>query len=152
LWFDFGFGVLIAFLFSWVRMEMRFAFLVNIRRDRYFVDANNMKKLQGGFDYSLPMDCNWSFRQFVEVICSPYPWGLLDEVEFRYYDGGSKWVKVSNDAKLATMFAKHKEKGQFHVRLQNDVVVPAPGPSRAKSCHRNDSSSQNSLGPSVCAR
>jgi hypothetical protein len=29
-------------------------------------------------------------------------------------------VKVSNDAELATMFAKHKEKGQFHVRLQND--------------------------------
>jgi hypothetical protein len=87
------------------------------------------------------VDCNWSFRQFVEVICNPYPWGLNDEVEFRYYDGGSEWVKVSNDAELATMLAKHKEKGQFHVRLQNDVVVPAPGPSWAESCHRNGSSS-----------
>jgi hypothetical protein len=50
-------------------------------------------------------------------------------------------VKVSNDAELATMFAKHKEKGQFHVRLQNDVVVLALGPSRAESYRRNSSSS-----------
>ncbi|KAM0884561.1 hypothetical protein ACQ4PT_030890 [Festuca glaucescens] len=52
------------------------------------------------------------------------------------------------------MFAKHKEKGQFHVRLQNDVVVPALGPSRADSCRRNGSSSQNSSvrGASVSAR
>ncbi|KAM0911757.1 hypothetical protein ACQ4PT_013237 [Festuca glaucescens] len=135
-------------------MELRFAFLVNIRRDRYIVDAKKKKKFQGGFDYPLPMDCNWSFRQFGDVICSPYPWGLHDEVEFRYYDGGTEWVKVSNDAELATMFAKHKEKGQFHVRLQNDVVVLALGPSRAESCHRNGSSSQNSSvgGPSVSAR
>ena len=66
---------------------------------------------------------------------------MHDEVEFKYYDGGSEWVKVSKDAELATMFAKHKEKGQFHVRLQNDVVVPAVGPSQADSCHRNGSSS-----------
>jgi hypothetical protein len=72
-------------------------------------------------------------------------------VEFRYYDGGSEWVKVSNDAELATMFANHKEKGQFHVRLQNDVVVPALGPSRAESCC-NSSSSQNSSGRSISAR
>ncbi|KAM0891006.1 hypothetical protein ACQ4PT_026683 [Festuca glaucescens] len=135
-------------------MELRFAFLVNIRRDRYIVDAKKKKKFQGGFDYPLPMDCNWSFRQFGEVICSPYPWGLHDEVEFRYYDGGTEWVKISNVAELATMFAKHKEKGQFHVRLQNDMVVPALRPSRAKSCRRNGSSSQNSSvgGPSVSAR
>ncbi|KAM0893019.1 hypothetical protein ACQ4PT_025377 [Festuca glaucescens] len=69
-------------------MELRFAFLVNIRRDRYIVDAKNKKKFHGGFDYPLPMDCNWSFRQFGEVICRPYPWGLHDEVEFKYYDGG----------------------------------------------------------------
>ncbi|KAM0827872.1 hypothetical protein ACQ4PT_067900 [Festuca glaucescens] len=141
---------------NWVPegMELRFAFLVNIRRDRYIVDAKKKKKFQGGFDYPLPMDCNWSFRQFGDVICSPYPWGLHDEVEFRYYDGGTEWVKVSNDAELATMFSKHKEKGQFHVRLQNDVVVPALGPSRAESCRRNGSSSQNSSvgGPSVSAR
>jgi hypothetical protein len=61
-------------------------------------------------------------------------------------------VKLSNDAELATMFAKHKEKVRFHVRLQNDVVVPTPGPSRAESCRRNGSSSQNSSGPSVSAR
>ncbi|KAM0905549.1 hypothetical protein ACQ4PT_017300 [Festuca glaucescens] len=135
-------------------IELRFAFLMNIRRDRYIVDAKKKKKFQGGFDYPLPMDCNWSFRQFGEVICSLYPWGLHDEVEFRYYDGETEWVKVSNDAELATMFAKHKEKGQFHVRLQNDVVVPALGPSRAESCYRNGSSSQNSSvgGPSVSAR
>ncbi|KAM0922489.1 hypothetical protein ACQ4PT_006018 [Festuca glaucescens] len=135
-------------------MELRFAFLVNIRRGRYIVDAKKKKKFQGGFDYPLPMDYNWSFRQFREVICSPYPWGLHDEVEFRYYDGGTEWVKVSNDAELATMFAKHKEKGQFHVRLQNDVVVPALRPSGAESCRRNGSSSQNSSvrGPSVSAR
>ncbi|KAM0831481.1 hypothetical protein ACQ4PT_065497 [Festuca glaucescens] len=84
-------------------MELRFSFLVNIRRDRYIVDAKNKKKFHGGIDYPLPMDCNWSFRQFGEVICSPYPWGLHDEVEFKYYDGGSKWVKVSNDAELATI-------------------------------------------------
>ncbi|KAM0837613.1 hypothetical protein ACQ4PT_061525 [Festuca glaucescens] len=52
------------------------------------------------------------------------------------------------------MIAKHKEKGKFHVRLQNDVVVPALGPSRADSCRRNGSSSQNSSvrGASVSAR
>jgi hypothetical protein len=125
---------------------------VNIRRDRYIVDAKKKKKFQGGFDYPLAMDCNWSFRQFGEVICSPYPWGLHDEVEFRYYDGGSEWVKVSNDAELATMFAKHKEKGQFHVRLQNDVVVLALGPSQAESCRHNSSSNQNSSGPLISAR
>ncbi|KAM0915986.1 hypothetical protein ACQ4PT_010462 [Festuca glaucescens] len=134
-------------------MELRFAFLVNIRRERFIVDAKDQMKIQGGFDYRLPMDCNLSFRQFWEVICGPYPWGLHHEVEFKYYDGGSDWVKVSNDAELATMFAKHKEKGQFHVRLQNDVVVPALGPSRADSCRRNGSSSQNSSvrGASVSA-
>ncbi|XP_014753895.1 uncharacterized protein LOC106865993 [Brachypodium distachyon] len=101
------------------------------------------------------MDCNWSFRQFGEVIWTPYPWGLHDEVEFKYYDGGSKWVKVSNDAEVAIMFAKHKEKEKFHVRLQNDVVVAALGrsmagaPSRVEPCRRNGSSSQNS---SVSAR
>ncbi|KAM0863668.1 hypothetical protein ACQ4PT_044427 [Festuca glaucescens] len=135
-------------------MELRFAFLVNIRRERFIVDAKDQKKFQGGFDYWLPMDCNLSFRQFGEVICGPYPWGLHDEVEFKYYDGGSDWVKVSNDGELVTMFAKHMEKGQFHVRLQNDVVVPALGPSRANSCRRNGSSSQNSSvrGASVSAR
>ncbi|KAM0923537.1 hypothetical protein ACQ4PT_005477 [Festuca glaucescens] len=135
-------------------MELQFAFLVNIRRDRYIVDAKKNNKFQGGFDYPLPIDFNWSFRQFGEAICRPYPWGLHDEVEFRYYDGGTEWVKVSNDAELATMFARHKEKWQFHVRLQNDMVVPALGPSRAESCHRNGRSSQNSLvgGPSVSAR
>jgi hypothetical protein len=132
-------------------MEMRFAFLLNIRRDRYIMDAKNRKNFQGGFDYPLPVDCNWSFRQFAEVICSPYPWGLHDEVEFRYYNGGREWVKVSNDAELATIFAKHKEKGHFHVTLQNDVIVPALGPSQAESCRRNGSSSQNSSGPSVSA-
>ncbi|KAM0837975.1 hypothetical protein ACQ4PT_061289 [Festuca glaucescens] len=95
-------------------MELRFAFLVNIRRERFIVDAKDQKKFRGGFDYRLPMDCNLSFRQFGEVICGPYPWGLHDEVEFKYYDGGSDWVKVSNDGELATMFAKHKEKGKFH--------------------------------------
>ncbi|KAM0914690.1 hypothetical protein ACQ4PT_011340 [Festuca glaucescens] len=52
------------------------------------------------------------------------------------------------------MFSKHKEKGQFHVRLQNNVVVPALGPSRADSCRRNGISSQNSSvrGASVSAR
>ncbi|KAK1683037.1 hypothetical protein QYE76_043885 [Lolium multiflorum] len=135
-------------------MELRFAFLVNIRRERFIVDAKDQKKFQGGFDYRLPMDCNWSFRQFGEVICGPYPWGMHDEVEFKYYDGGIDWVKVSNDEELSTMFAKHKEKEQFHVRLQNDVVVPAVGTSRTDSCRRNGSSSQNSSvrGASVSAR
>ena len=110
------------------------------------MDAKNKKKFAGGFDYPLPMDCNWSFRQFGEVICSPYPWGLHDEVEFKYYDGGNKWVKVTNDEELATMFAKHKEREKFHVRLQNDVVVPAVGPFRAAPCRRDRSSSQESSG------
>jgi hypothetical protein len=115
------------------------------------MEAKNRKKFQGGFDYPLSVDCNWSFRQFAEVICSPYPWGLHDEVEFRYYNGGSEWVKLSNDAELDTMFSKHKEKGHFHVTLQNDVIVPALGPSQAESCRHNGSSSQNSSGPSVSA-
>ena len=77
---------------------------------------------------------------------------MHDEVEFKYYDGGSDWVKVSNDEELATMFAEHKEKEQFHVRLQNDVVVSALGPrmadapSRAAPCRRDRSSSQKSSG------
>ena len=104
-------------------MELRFDLLVHIRRDRYILDAKNKRKFKGGFDYPLPMDCNWSFRQFGEVICSPYTWGLLDEVEYKYYDGGNKWVRVSNDEELATMFGKHNEKENFHVRLQNDVIV-----------------------------
>ncbi|KAM0871570.1 hypothetical protein ACQ4PT_039311 [Festuca glaucescens] len=151
-----GVGLETRRVHDWVPegMELRFAFLVNIRRERFVVDAKDQKKFQGRFDYRLPMDCNLSFRQFGEVICGPYPWGLHDEVEFKYYDGGSDWVKVSNDGELATMFAKHKEKGKFHVRLQNDVVVPALGPSRADSCRRNGSSSQNSSvrGASVSAR
>jgi hypothetical protein len=63
-------------------------------------------------------------------------------------------VKVSNDAKLATMFAKPKDKGQFHVTMQNDVVVLALGPSRAESYPCNGSSRQNSpvKGPSGSAR
>ncbi|KAM0886751.1 hypothetical protein ACQ4PT_029493 [Festuca glaucescens] len=48
-------------------MELRFAFLVNIRRERFIVDAKDQKKFQGGFDYRLPMDCNLSFRQFGEA-------------------------------------------------------------------------------------
>ena len=104
---------------------MRSAFLVHIRRDRYILDAKNKRKSKGGFDYPLPMDCNWSFRKFGEVFCSPYPWGLLDEVEYKYYNGGNKWMRVSNDEELATMFAKRKEKENFHVRLQNDVIVQA---------------------------
>ena len=53
-------------------------------------DAKDKKKYQGGFDYRLPMASNWSFRQFGEVICSQYPWGLLDEVVYKYYDGEKK--------------------------------------------------------------
>uniref|UniRef100_M8CZK5 Transposase MuDR plant domain-containing protein n=1 Tax=Aegilops tauschii TaxID=37682 RepID=M8CZK5_AEGTA len=96
-------------------MELRFAFLVHIRRDQYIPNARNKKKFQGGFDYLLPMACNWSFRQFGE----------------------------------------HKEKENFHVRLQIDVLERAFGPrmagapSRAEPCRRNGSSSQNS---SVSAR
>ena len=71
-------------------------------------NAKNKKKFQGGFDYRLPMASNWSFRQFGEVICSQYPWGLLDEVVYKYYDGEKKWVTVSNDEELATMFVRHK--------------------------------------------
>ena len=103
-------------------MELRFAFLMHIRRDRYTFDAKDQKKYQGGFDYRLPMASNWSFRQFGEVICSQYPWGLLDEVVYKYYDGEKKWVTVSNDEELATMFVRHKEKDNFHVRLQIDVL------------------------------
>ena len=58
-------------------------------------DAKDQKKYQGGFDYRLPMASNWSFRQFGEVIGSQYPWGLLDEVVYKYYDGEKKWVTVS---------------------------------------------------------
>ena len=114
------------------------------------MDAMNKKKFGGGFDYRLPMDCNWNFRQFGEVICGPYPWGLHDEVEFKYYDGGKNWVKVSNDAELATMFAKQKEKDKFNVRMQIDVVVPEVGPrvtgssSRTEPSRREANSSQNS--------
>mgnify|MGYP005835270001 CR=1 FL=1 len=79
----------------------------------------------------MPMACNWSFRQFEEVICSQYPWGLLDEVVYKYYDGENKWVTVSNDEELATMFARHKEKENFHVRLQIDVLEQAFGPRMA---------------------
>uniref|UniRef100_M8BQM1 PB1 domain-containing protein n=1 Tax=Aegilops tauschii TaxID=37682 RepID=M8BQM1_AEGTA len=136
-------------------MELRFAFLVHIRRDRYMLNAKNKKKFQGGFDYPLPMACNWSFRQFGEVICSQYPWGLLDEVEYKYYDGEKKWVTVSNDEELATMFARHKDKENFRVRLQIDVPEQAFGPrmagatSRAEPSRCNGSSSENS---SVSAR
>ena len=31
-------------------------------------------------------------------------------------------MTVSNDEELATMFARHKEKENFHVRLQIDVL------------------------------
>ena len=113
-------------------------------------DAKDKKKYQGGFDYRLPMASNWSFRQFGEVICSQYPWGLLDEVVYKYYDGGKNWVTVSNDEELATMFVRHKEKDNFHVRLQVDVLEQAFGPrmagatSRGESSRRNGISSQNS--------
>ena len=131
-------------------MELRFAFMVHIRRDRYMFDAKDKKKYQGGFDYRLPMASNWSFRQFGEVICSQYPWGLLDEVVYKYYDGEKNWVTVTNDEQLATMFVRHKEKDNFHVRLQVDVLEQAFGPrmagatSRGESSRRNGISSQNS--------
>ncbi|KAM0885689.1 hypothetical protein ACQ4PT_030155 [Festuca glaucescens] len=41
---------------STTRMELRFAFLVNIRRDQYILDEKKKKKFQGGFNYPLPMD------------------------------------------------------------------------------------------------
>ena len=41
---------------------------------------------------------------------------------YKYYDGEKKWVTVSNDEELATMFVRHKEKDNFHVRLQVDVL------------------------------
>ena len=131
-------------------MELWFAFLMHIRRDRYTFDAKDQKKYQGGFDYRLPMASNWSFRQFGEVICSQYPWGLLDEVVYKYYDGEKKWVTISNDEELATMFVRHKEKDNFHVRLQVDVLEQAFGPrmtgatSRGEPSRRNGISSQNS--------
>jgi len=131
-------------------MELRYAFLLLIRRDRYIIDVDSKKKFHGGFDYSVPIDCNWSFRQFGEVLCSTYPWGLHDEVEFKYYDGGTNWVKVSNDAELATMFATHKETDKFRVRLQVNVVVPEVRPretgssSRTETSRRKATSSQNS--------
>ena len=59
-------------------------------------------------------------------------------------------MKVSNDAELATMFAKQKEKDKFNVRLQIDVVVPEVGPrvtgssSRTEPSRRKANSSQNS--------
>ena len=118
-------------------------------------DAKDKKKYQGGFDYRLPMASNWSFRQFGEVICSQYPWGLLDEVVYKYYDGEKNWVTISNDEELATMFVRHKEKDNFHVRLQVDVLEQAFGPrmagatSRGEPSRRNGISSQNS---SVSAR
>ncbi|XBI70040.1 hypothetical protein VPH35_064626 [Triticum aestivum] len=96
------------------------------------------------------MASNWSFRQFGEVICSQYPWGLLDEVVYKYYDGEKNWVTVSNDEELATTFVRHKEKDNFHVRLQVDVLEQAFGPrmagatSRGESSRRNGISSQNS--------
>ncbi|KAM3192355.1 hypothetical protein ACQJBY_069534 [Aegilops geniculata] len=131
-------------------MELRFAFMVHIRRDRYMFDAKDNKKYQGGFDYRLPMASNWSFQQFGEVICSQYPWGLLDEVVYKYYDGEKNWVTVSNDEELATMFVRHKEKDNFHVRLQVDVLEQAFGPrmtgatSLGEPSRRNGISSQNS--------
>ena len=126
--------------------------MLNIRRESFIIDEKNNKKFKGGFDYPVTMDCKWNFRQFAEVICGPFPWGLHDEVEFRYYNGRSEWVKVSNDEELGTMYATHKERGIFHVRLQNDVVVPAVESS--VSARTNGSSSQNSKvrGPSVSAR
>ncbi|KAE8817058.1 hypothetical protein D1007_05258 [Hordeum vulgare] len=130
-------------------MELRFAFLVHIRRDRYMLNAKNKKKFQGGFNYLLPMACNWSFIQFGEVICNQYPWGLLDEVEYKYYDGENKWVTVSNDEELATMFARHKEKENFHVSVQIDVREQAFGPrmagapSQGEPSHHNGRSSEN---------
>ncbi|KAE8774706.1 hypothetical protein D1007_52947 [Hordeum vulgare] len=116
-----GIGPEICRIHGWVPkgMELRFAFLVHIRRDRQ------------------------------------YPWGLLDEVECKYCDGDKKWVKVSNDEELAIMFARHKEKKNFHVRLQIDVLEQAFGPrmagapSLAEPSHGNGISSQNS---SVSAR
>ena len=69
---------------------------------------------------------------------------------YKYYDGEKKWVTVSNDEELATMFARHKEKDNFHVRLQIDVLEQAFGPrmvgptSGGEPSHRNGISSQNS--------
>jgi Holliday junction resolvase len=41
---DFGFGVLIAVDFHGLGWSCFFAFLVNIRRDQYIVDAKKKKK------------------------------------------------------------------------------------------------------------
>ena len=66
--------------------------------------------------------------------------------------GGVDWVKISNDAELATMFAKHKEQDQFKVRLQVNVVVPtlrsnarvSGSSSQTEPSRRKAISSQNS--------
>ena len=56
-------------------------------------------------------------------------------------------MTVSNDEELATMFARHKEKENFHVRLQIDVLEKAFGPrivgapSREEPCRHTISSS-----------
>ncbi|XBI74692.1 hypothetical protein VPH35_068177 [Triticum aestivum] len=64
-----GIGPEIRRVHDWVPegMELQFAFMVHIRRDRYMFDAKYKKKYQGGFDCRLPMASNWSFRQFGEA-------------------------------------------------------------------------------------
>ncbi|KAM0908933.1 hypothetical protein ACQ4PT_015120 [Festuca glaucescens] len=107
-------------------MELQFAFLVNIRRDRYIVDAKKKKKFQGGFEYPLPMDCNWSFRQFGEVKVNPFRHTCLKSTlrkETIISRAKSRWVAeevkrwVTENHQVGTKELQKNLKEKFKIEL-----------------------------------
>lgn len=50
-----------------------------------------------------------------------------------------------SEKEMTTMFARHKEKDNFHVRLQIDVLEQAFGPRMAGATSRGEPSSRNGI-------
>ncbi|KAM0908934.1 hypothetical protein ACQ4PT_015120 [Festuca glaucescens] len=88
-------------------MELQFAFLVNIRRDRYIVDAKKKKKFQGGFEYPLPMDCQvGNIQQYVHEYYSVARFKATYAYSLPALEGKQQWDIVDPGFKLCALVLK----------------------------------------------
>ena len=90
------------------RMDPTRAFSLSIRMETTILGSVGTKQQGCGFNFPLVVDNNSSFNEFRNAISSKYPWGVLDAVEFRYWDSEEvNWVPVQSDDELAVMFGRN---------------------------------------------
>ena len=102
-------------------------------------------KQQGwGVNFPLVVDNNSSFNEFRNAISSKYPWGVLDAVEFRYWNGEKvNWVPVQSDDELAVMFGRNAR------TMSCNFEVTVIQRTRAENMSSRPSSSRGSRGSGV---